>query len=91
MEDMKRTLNANRVCLPGSTEEPTTRSPRRAIAAAADTSATTPGATRSMSIPDIGRLGLGGPNDMLQSRLNAGAVSPRMEFQRLFGNVSPGR
>jgi hypothetical protein len=87
LEDMKRTLGASRVGLPGGIEE-TNKSSRRLIAAAPD-AATAPGSALRSSIsnhglPDITRLGLGGGN-MLSSRLNGSAVSPRMEIRRVFG------
>jgi hypothetical protein len=87
LEDMKRTLGANRVGLPGSFEEHH-KSSQRLITAGPDAASAPGSALRSSmanhGLPDIARLGLGDGN-MLSSRLNASAVSPRMEMRRLFG------
>jgi hypothetical protein len=92
MDDMKRTLNANGICLPGSVEE---RVPRALPA---------PNLRNTTDLPDLTRLGMGDGNNgrstaerppsgrgrdanrMFRSSLNAAeVVSPRMETQRLFG------
>jgi len=82
LDDMKRTLGATRVCLPGSAEEKLQFTAARCI------EATTTHANVSIAdgIPDISKLGLGENGGLIRSRLNGSSISPRMEIQRLFGS-----
>jgi hypothetical protein len=80
LDDMKRTLGANRICLPGSIEE---KGSTRLIAAP-DNRSGARNITESQ-LPDISKLGISGSNGMFRSRLNGATGSPRIEVQRLFG------
>jgi hypothetical protein len=79
LEDMQRTLGANRICLPGSSMERTVPARRRVAAASA-----TSGVDAGQLTDEVARLGLGGGN-MLSSRLNGSPVSPRVEVRRVYG------
>lgn len=78
---MKRTLGANRICLPGSMNENIRPTHRNAVQNTAATSIVE-------GLPDMSRLGLndGEPRGMLRSRLNGSSISPRMELFGLFGS-----
>jgi hypothetical protein len=84
LDDMKRTLGAARICLPGSVEEPGSSS----VGLIAQAEAVPPVELKigEQGMPDMSRLGLGEANRMLTSRYNGGGVSPRMEVQRLFNS-----
>jgi hypothetical protein len=79
LEDMQRTLGANRICLPGSSVERSVPARRRIAATAASS-----GADSGQLSDEVARLGLGGGN-MLSSRLNGSPVSPSVEVRRVFG------
>jgi hypothetical protein len=91
IEDMKRTLGAHRICLPGSNEEVTntagTRAAGRLLSARQyeDEDLDMPGAFRSISpgLPDLTRLSLG--EEGMMSRLDGTVGSPRLEMRRVFG------
>jgi hypothetical protein len=80
LEDMRRTLGAGRVCLPGSVETATSE-----MAMADPVSTIDFSDARDTGLPDISRLGIKEESDMLRSRLNGSAVSPRLELQRVYG------
>jgi hypothetical protein len=83
LDDMKRTLGAARICLPGGgVEEPAGQT--QGLLEAAVSVERKLGEQQGM--PDMSRLGLGEANRMLTSRYNGGGVSPRMEVQRLFNS-----
>jgi hypothetical protein len=80
LEDMRRTLGAARVCLPGSVENATSERPMVEPVSTIDF-----GGAKDTTLPDISRLGIKEESGMLRSRLNGSAVSPRLELQRVYG------
>jgi hypothetical protein len=83
LDDMKRTLGAARICLPGGVEE---HGSQHLIEPASASGVASLRIGGEQGMPDMSRLGLGEANRMLTSRYNGGGVSPRMEVQRLFNS-----
>jgi hypothetical protein len=83
LDDMKRTLGAARICLPGSSVDEESLAGSGLIEAPPLEQLRISGGEQ---LPDMSRLGLGEANRMLTSRFNGSGVSPRMEMQRLLGS-----
>ncbi|KAF2673760.1 hypothetical protein BT63DRAFT_368139 [Microthyrium microscopicum] len=81
LDDMKRTLNADRIGLPGDVESMSKRGTNTSTRLLRS-----PQSDESEELSDLARLNMGEPpSALLRSRLNGSAVSPRLEMLGLYG------